>query len=133
MSRLIIRENALKILYIHLIREEKKIEEIVDDLEFVSTVGDFIEPLTIDDEMLAVIKRAALRKETYGLALNQFLNHWRFDRLGYMEQAILILACSELEIGLQDKAIIVNEAVRISKIYADDDSYRLINGVLDAL
>ena len=50
-----------------------------------------------------------------------------------MEQAILLLALSELEQGIQDKTVIVNEAIELTKAYGEDDSYKLINGVLDAL
>jgi len=133
MSRLLNRENALKVIYIDLIREDLEVDMILNDFNFISSVSDFIEPLTLDDEMIAVIKRASERKDIYALALEQYLNNWRFNRLGFMEQALLILACAELEIGLQDKVVVVNEAVRMAKIYADDDSYRLVNGVLDAL
>ena len=133
MSRLLNRENALKVIYIDLIREDLEVDMILNDFNFISSVSDFIEPLTLDDEMIAVIKRASERKDIYALALEQYLNNWRFNRLGFMEQAVLILACAELEIGLQDKVVVVNEAVRMAKIYADDDSYRLVNGVLDAL
>lgn len=133
MSRLLNRENALKVIYIDLIRDDLEVDMILNDFNFISSVSDFIEPLTLDDEMTAVIKRASERKDIYALALEQYLNNWRFNRLGFMEQAVLILACAELEIGLQDKVVVVNEAVRMAKIYADDDSYRLVNGVLDAL
>lgn len=133
MSRLLNRENALKVIYIDLIRDDLEVDMILNDFNFISSVSDFIEPLTLDDEMTAVIKRASERKDIYALALEQYLNNWRFNRLGFMEQALLILACAELEIGLQDKVVVVNEAVRMAKIYADDDSYRLVNGVLDAL
>ena len=132
MSRLNIRQNALVATYIHLIRD-LSLDEIIEDHNFVSSVGDFIEPLELDDEMLAVTRNAIERKDVYELALNRYLNHWRFDRLGYIEQAILILACSELEFGEQNRAVIVNEAVRLAKAYGEEDSFRLVNGVLDAL
>lgn len=133
MSRKNFRENALKTIYIHLMRNNMDIDQIISDVEFVSSLTEFIAPLTFDEEMLAVVKNGCKRKEIYALALDQHLKHWRFDRLGYIEQAVLILACSELEFGKQDKIVIVNEAVRIVKIYGQEDSYKLINGVLDAL
>ena len=83
--------------------------------------------------MYAVTKNAFERKEIYAKALNVYMKRWRFERLGYIEQAVLILACSELEFGLQSKPVIVNEAIRLVKLYGEEDSYRLVNGVLDAL
>lgn len=130
-SRFTIRENALIIIYIHLLREGKDVQEIINDLENPS--DGFIERHLLDDEMTAVVKHACKTKEVYALAMDQYLTHWRFDRLGFIEQACLILASAELEFGEQEKSIIVNEAVRMVKIYGEDDSFRIINGVLDAL
>lgn len=131
MSRYTIRENALKIIYIHLLRNNMDVDKIISDLDNRSS--DFIESLSLDEEMTAVVKHACSRKDTYALAMDQYLTHWRFDRLGFIEQATLILASAELEFGEQDKTVIVNEAVRMVKIYGEDDSFRIINGVLDAL
>ena len=133
MSRFTIRENALKTIYIHLIRDNMDVSQIIRDLEYHTSLSDFIEPLPLDEEMTAVVIHACKRKETYALALNQYLSNWRFERLGFIEQAVLILASAELEFGEQNKSIIVNEAVRMVKIYGEDESFRIINGVLDAL
>lgn len=130
-SRFTIRENALIVIYIHLLRNGADVNQIINDL--AETSGDFIEVLKLDEEMTAVVKHACKTKDTYALAMDQYLTHWRFNRLGYIEQACLILASAELEFGEQDKSVIVNEAVRMVKIYGEDDSFRIINGVLDAL
>lgn len=61
------------------------------------------------------------------------LNAYRFERLGYVEQAILLLACYELETKTADRAVIINEAIEITKKYCDDDAPKFINGVLDTL
>ncbi len=59
------------------------------------------------------------------------LEDWSFDRLGYVEQAILLVGVAELLSEDADKAVIIDEAVKYSKKYAGYDSYKLINGVLD--
>lgn len=69
--------------------------------------------------------------EEYSTKINNHLHEWTFDRLGYIEQAILLLAASELETGDLDRAIIVNEAIELTKKFCDDAAYKLINGVLD--
>ncbi len=58
---------------------------------------------------------------------------WEFDRLGFIEQAILLLATYEIRYSNTDKAIVINEAVEIAKKYCDDDAPKLINGILDNL
>ena len=65
--------------------------------------------------------------------ISKQLSNWSFERLGYIEQAILLVAAVELLSADADKAVIIDEAVRYAKIYCDDDSYKLINGVLDQL
>lgn len=131
-SRLIERQNAMSILYIHLLRHQS-IKAIIEDNEFITEIGDFTPDLSIKREMLEVIERAIERQEIYELAMNQYLKKWRFDRLSFIEQAILLIACAELELGYQEKPIIVNEAVRLAKEFGDDESYKFINGVLDAI
>ncbi len=61
------------------------------------------------------------------------LNAYRFERLGYVEQAILLLAAYEMQTKSADKAVIINEAIEITKKYCDDDAPKFINGVLDTL
>ena len=58
---------------------------------------------------------------------------WDFDRLGFIEQAILLMSAEELLHQDTDRAVVINEAVEIAKIYCDDDAPKLINGVLDQL
>ena len=58
------------------------------------------------------------------------LNGWSFDRLGYTEQAILLLALAELALD-NDKKVVINEAVELAKQFCDDKAFKLINGVLD--
>lgn len=122
----------MSILYIHLLRHQS-IKAIIEDNEFITEIGDFTPDLSIKREMLEVIERAIERQEIYELAMNQYLKKWRFDRLSFIEQAILLIACAELELGYQEKPIIVNEAVRLAKEFGDDESYKFINGVLDAI
>lgn len=131
-SRYAEREYAMVVVYIHLMNEQP-IKEILHDNKFVSEVGDFIPAFNLQEEMLEVVLTVAKRKEIYARAMDQSLDKWRFDRLGYLEQAILLLACAELELGHQDPIIIVNEAVRLSKEYCEEDTYKLVNGVLDRL
>lgn len=132
MSRYSERQNAMVAVYIHLLNQQS-IEEIIADNKFVSEVGDFIESFDLGEEMMEVVTRIETRLDTYERAMDQLLKGWRFNRLGYLEQAILLVACAELELGYQDRVIVVNEAIRLAKEYCDSESYKLINGVLDAL
>ncbi|NLC54272.1 MAG: transcription antitermination factor NusB [Erysipelothrix sp.] len=65
--------------------------------------------------------------------VSEKLENWEFERLGYIEQAILLVAVVELLSEDADKAVIINEAIEYTKKYADTDSFKLINGVLDKI
>lgn len=132
-SRRTYRKNAISIIYTYLMTD-KTMDMIIEDNKFSATFSDFIGSLDLDKEILDAVYRVEQRLDIYEAVVNnQLKGKWRFDRLGMMEQAILLLALSELEQGIQDKTVIVNEAIELTKAYGEDDSYKLINGVLDAL
>ena len=58
---------------------------------------------------------------------------WSFDRLSVLEQAILLVSLQEILQNDIPKPVVINEAIKLAKKYCDDDSYKLINGVLDQL
>ena len=43
------------------------------------------------------------------------------------------MSAQELKRKETDKAVIINEAIEIAKLYCDEDAPKLINGVLDRL
>ncbi len=43
------------------------------------------------------------------------------------------MAFQEILVDKTPKTVVINEAIELSKKYCDDDSYKLINGVLDRL
>ncbi|MDR2734363.1 MAG: transcription antitermination factor NusB [Spirochaetota bacterium] len=62
------------------------------------------------------------------------LRNWSGDRVGAVERSILRLAAHELR-SSPDLAveIIIDEAVKLAKRYCEGDSFKFINGVLDAI
>ena len=92
-----------------------------------------IEPEDFDDFTKAILEDLLLNKENYIEKLSVYLVKWSFDRLNLVEQAILLASTSELLLRLNDNAVVIDEAIRITKKYCDEDSYKYINGVLDSL
>ena len=87
-----------------------------------------------DNEFLLAIKKdLKINKDKYIDEISPLLTKWTFDRLSYVEQAILLEACSEIKQKLNNKNIVIDEAVIIAKEYCDDESFKYINGVLDKL
>lgn len=122
------REQRIRIMnciYQHLLTK-KKIDDILEDnidindkesIEFIvtNTIG-------VIDELDALVKQ-----------IEPLLIDYRFKRLGYVEQALLLLSAYQLNLKQIDKPIIINEAIEIAKIYCDDEAPRFINGILDRI
>jgi N utilization substance protein B len=66
-------------------------------------------------------------------AIVTHLKEWDFERLGTIERATLRLASYEILFGDLDSAVIINEAVEITKAFGTEQSPKFINGVLDAI
>ena len=114
------RERLMFVLYQHLLLQK--------DLNvcFINTFEDD------DNEFInKIINDININENTYIEKISQYLKNWTFDRLNYVEQAILLLATSEINQALNDKSIVIDEAIILSKEYCDETSYKYINGVLD--
>ena len=123
-SRHQLRETGMTCLYQHLLLNKDIKLALYDNIED-NSVDPFLYTITVD---------AIQYKDVYMDKINASLNEeWTFDRLGFVEQAILLMACCELDLETAPKAIVIDEAVTLAKKYCDDDTYKLINGVLDRL
>ena len=84
-----------------------------------------------DEFSRKIIEDVYANKDTYIGEISEHLVRWSFDRLNLVEQAILLETVSEMKLKLNDRAVIIDEAVIFAKTYCDDESYKYINGVLD--
>jgi N utilization substance protein B len=67
-------------------------------------------------------------------AIKKQLEHWDFDRLARVDLAILRISvyCLLFQQGIP-YSVTIDEAIDIAKEFGTDDSYRFVNGVLDAV
>jgi N utilization substance protein B len=65
--------------------------------------------------------------------ISKHLNDWNISRIGSVEKAILRLGTYEILFNEVDGAIIINEAIELSKKLCTEKSAKFINGVLDAV
>lgn len=72
-------------------------------------------------------------EELTDLIKQHLVSTWDFDRLGFLERAVLLMSAYEIKYTDTDKPVIINEALEIAKQYCDDNAPALINGVLDQL
>ncbi len=71
--------------------------------------------------------------EAIDKAIIEHLKDWDFERLGSIERATLRLGAYEIMFGDLDPAVVINEAVEITKSFGAEQSPKFINGVLDAI
>ena len=66
-------------------------------------------------------------------AIVKHLKDWDFERLGSVERATLRLGAYEIMYTELDSAVVINEAIEVSKAFGTEQSPKFINGVLDAI
>ncbi|MBR5926855.1 MAG: transcription antitermination factor NusB [Spirochaetia bacterium] len=72
--------------------------------------------------------------QTVDSAIKKHIKNWNFDRISRIDLAILRLSVYGLLFQKDtDGKIIINEAVKLAQEFGGDDSYRFVNGVLDAI
>jgi len=65
--------------------------------------------------------------------LQAVMKEWEMERIGSIEKAVLRLGAYEILFENQDKAVAINEAVELGKLFGTENSAKFINGVLDGL
>lgn len=84
------------------------------------------------DSEAAVIAQAVINgREQLDEIYKHLLANWRFDRISVCTRLILRMAIWELYNTDTDPRIIINEAIELTKCFAEHDAYRFINGILD--
>lgn len=60
-------------------------------------------------------------------------NTWTYDRLSYVDRAIMFCAIGEFRSHNIDKAIIIDQALVTAKNHHIDNSYKYINAILEKI
>ncbi len=71
--------------------------------------------------------------EEVDVVVKDALNERELSDIGSIEKAVLRLGAYEITRNLADRAVIINEAVEISKLLGAENSAKFVNGVLDAI
>lgn len=106
--------------------------EAGDALESVADEEDFIEETKA--YAISLINGTLEHKKEILDVILKYSKEWTPDRLSIVDKSILMLAVFELLYEKDiSKAVVINEAVLLSKKYGGRDSSRFINGILGAL
>ena len=121
------RESVVTLLYAHDIGNndiEKYLDEILEDKKIRNKQKEFA---------LSLYNGVINNLETIDTEINKHLKEWKLDSIGNIERAILRLGAFEILYGELDSAVVINEAIELSKTLAADTAPKFINGVLDAI
>jgi len=75
----------------------------------------------------AIIKDHSLLDKIY----QPLLTNWRLERVSMCTKLILRFGIWELINTSLDQRIIINEAIELTKCFAEEGAYRFVNGILD--
>ena len=125
MSRSSAREYALMVVYSNDVNPESS--EIIPDTE---------ESLSEKDRLFAnlLVSSVSENLATIDKNIAKYLKNWAINQLNIVDKSILRLAIAEFTYSEDSsgKKIIINEAVELAKKYGGENSYRFINGILNA-
>ncbi len=84
------------------------------------------------DDIVSIIEQVTINKEILDTEIIPYFKNWHFNRISVITKLILRYAIWELKEKKSDSTLVINEAVELAKGYAEKDSFRFINAVLDA-
>lgn len=124
-----LQEQAMQLMYSYLIYED-----LNKEIDVTESISSFLD-VPFDDVplflKLLLVKALKYEKDTIDY-VSKFLNNWKFNRLNYCIQSILILSVTNFKyLNDTDRAVIINVAIKLAKKYGDKNDYKFVNAVLD--
>ena len=113
----------------------------VDRSGYSTTLEDIIDGyrrefgLEIDDDAFSITMARGVieHRDEIDAIITPVLEHWELSRLSCSTHLILQIALWEMNHTETPAAIAINEAIELAKSFAEEDAYRLVNGVLDRI
>lgn len=84
------------------------------------------------DDIVKIIEQVTIHKQVLDTEIIPYFKNWHFNRISVITKLILRYAVWELKEKKSDSTLVINEAVELAKGYAEKDSFRFVNAVLDA-
>jgi len=123
------REVALKLLYqIDVLGQEKNetaSQLLQKNIDFFKGLNEREKKFVTD-----IVQNVMENKEKIDQLISGNLIGWKLERLVFMDRNLLRMGIAESSFNDQ-KAIIIDDIVRIAKKYSGEDSFKIINAILD--
>lgn len=135
MRRRVARESALQILYSLEGKTTEDLKHVPVDEAVEIFYTHFGNRAATDDEFLHRLVAGTLKEcEKFNDLIAKQSEHWKLERMTYVDRNILRLAIYEL-MYFDDipNSVTINEAVEIAKHFGTEESGAFINGILDQI
>jgi len=80
--------------------------------------------------ILKIIQKVLDEKDKIDQLISNNLIGWKLERLMPVDRALLRMGVAE-SLFNTEKAILIDDVIRIAKKYGGEDSYKIINAILD--
>ncbi len=132
------RVLAIQAIYAHnYTQADFPLDQVIFDIIKDSKSQESLSKLSASDEKLIITLTRGTEKNLEKLKeiiSGHLSKEWRFDRLGKVMQAILLVAAYEMQMNPEfDKAIIINEYIEITKMFNHEGEAGFVNSVLDGI
>lgn len=128
-SRVQVRSLIFHLLY--MIEEHDYAVSLQSIIDVVNRGYD--QDIPLDGEIAQASQFIVEHREQLDVIIQSFLEHWKLDRLGLCTRLILRLGTWELLKTDTPSSIVINEAIELSKDFAEKDAYKFVNGILDKI
>lgn len=126
------RHRAVQILYQSDIRKIAPDEAIASFYDTLYSEENEQKPRR-DVFMEELVRGVAAIEADIDARIKQHSEHWRIDRMSAVDRNILRMSIYELIEGKIPAAVIIDEALDLSRRFSGDESVSFINGILDAI
>ncbi len=89
--------------------------------------------IDLEGEIITTVNEIAKRRDELDEQIVPFLENWKFDRIGRCTLLVLRYAIWEMLYTTTPHSIVINEAIELAKCFAEQDSYKFVNGILDKI
>ncbi len=133
------RERALQVLFDWDLRRaadpaETDVWRAIDDFyETLHSEEDEPQRLERDTFMEQLAKGASKQADQLDQLIGSHAAHWKVGRMPGVDRNILRLAAYEMTESQLPPAVIIDEALELTRRFSGDESVAFVNGVLDAI
>src|SRR6185312_687516 len=130
-TRRLSRELALQVLF----QQEFAEKRLPVEAGLETFRGSFDAPPEVWSYALELLKGVESHDKEIDALIQQCSAHWKLNRMALVDLIIMRVAAFEIKFAaeLVPPAVVINEAIEISKKYGTVDSAAFVNGILDQI